>query len=562
MSPATIQGSEYPLHKVLSDEFDFEIPLYQRPYAWTTEHATELFDDLQTSINNDHMPIGELDPYFFGSIVLIKTRELPRSEIIDGQQRLTTITILLGALREAIEDKEFGKGLTPFLYSEGSKVLGTDNRYRLRLRQRDETFFRAHIQIPGGIARLQYLDLAQLPDSQQRICENALVLLQKVTALSDEMRQRLAQFVVQRCYLVVVFTPDMDSAYRIFSVLNDRGLDLSHTDILKAELIGKAPEGEQATYTKRWEDAEEQIGRESFKDLFAHIRMIKQKAKMRTTVLKELREKLKGEEPRQFIDSTVVPLTNAYDTLKCRNYVGSRHAEEINDVLGWLNQIDNFDWMPPAILYLSQNGNEPDALLRFFTHLERLSAGLMILRAGINERLERYGALLACIEGRSDLFAPDAPLLLTEQQRNQILSTLDGEVYPIQRIRRYVLLRLDAALAGAGARYNYPVITVEHVLPQSPAQGSQWLQWFPTPEMCKLWTHRLANLVLLTQRKNSQAGNFEFDEKKQKYFNTKAGGVSPFVLTTQVLQKATWTPEILDARQKELIGQLKGIWQL
>jgi hypothetical protein len=562
MSPATIQGSEYPLHKVFSDEFDFEIPLYQRPYAWTTEHATELFDDLHTSINSDHMPIGELDPYFFGSIVLIKTRELPSSEIIDGQQRLTTITILLAALRETIEDQEFGKGLTSFLYSEGSKVLGTDNRYRLRLRQRDEMFFREHIQIPGGIARLQPLDPAQLTDSQQRIRENALVLSQKVTALSDEMRQRLAQFVVQRCYLVVVSTPNMDSAYRIFSVLNDRGLDLSHTDILKAELIGKMPDGEQAAYTKRWEDAEEQIGREGFKDLFAHIRMIKQKAKMRATVLKELREKLKDEEPRRFVDKTVVPLTNAYDTLKCEDYVGSSHAEDINDVLGWLNQIDNFDWMPPAILYLSQNGNAPDVLLRFFTHLERLSAGLMILRASINDRLERYGMLLADIENKADLYAPDAPLLLTAKERKQMLDTLNGDVYPIQRIRRYVLLRLDAALAGAGARYNYPIITVEHVLPQSPAPLSQWLQWFPTLEMRELWTHRLANLALLTQRKNSQASNFEFDEKKQKYFSTKGGGVSPFVLTTQVLQQAAWTPEVLVARQEELIDRLKAIWQL
>ena len=77
-----------------------------------------------------------------------------------------------------------------------------------------------------------------------------------------------------------------------------------------------------------------------------------------------------------------------------------------------------------------------------------------------------------------------------------------------------------------------------------------------------LSVNRLANLALLTQRKNSQASNFEFDEKKQKYFNTKGGGVSPFVLTTQVLQQAAWTPEVLVARQEELINRLKTVWQL
>lgn len=65
---------------------------------------------------------------------------------------------------------------------------------------------------------------------------------------------------------MVVWTPDLDSAYRIFSVLNDRGMDLSHADILKAEIIGRIPEALQGEYARKWEEAEEQLGREAFKD--------------------------------------------------------------------------------------------------------------------------------------------------------------------------------------------------------------------------------------------------------------------------------------------------------
>src|SRR5277367_2637616 len=95
------------------------------------------------------------------------------------------------------------------------------------------------------------------------------------------MRVRLAQFVVTRCFLVAVETPDIDSACRIFSVLNSRGLDLSATDILKAEIIGGTPDQTRENYTKKWEDTEEDLGREPFGDLFSHIRMVYRKAKPR-----------------------------------------------------------------------------------------------------------------------------------------------------------------------------------------------------------------------------------------------------------------------------------------
>lgn len=78
------------------------------------------------------------------------------------------------------------------------------------------------------------------------------------------------------------------------------------------------------------------------------------------------------------------------------------------------------------------------------------------------------------------------------------------------QIRLPLLLRLDEMLSGGSAIYNLP-ITVEHVLPQNPSAGSRWLADFPSEADRDLWVHRLANLVLLTLRKNSQAGNLDFD---------------------------------------------------
>ena len=125
----------------------------------------------------------------------------------------------------------------------------------------------------------------------------------------------------------------------------------------------------------------------------------------------------------------------------------------------------------------------------------------------------------------------------------------------------YVLLRLDSALSQGQATYNYPIITVEHVLPQTPAKGSKWLNWYADDLTRARYTNRLSNLVLLARKKNSQAQNFEFDVKKKKYFTT-AQGISPFVLTTQVLGENEWTTTVQDNRQEELVATLKTNWEL
>ena len=93
-----------------------------------------------------------------------------------------------------------------------------------------------------------------------------------------------------------------------------------------------------------------------------------------------------------------------------------------------------------------------------------------------------------------------------------------GEIYLVAPSRTYVLLRLDELLANQpGVSYEHRIVTVEHVLPQHPKKGSQWLTDFDESAR-EYWTHRLANLVLLNRRKNSSAQRFDFAKKKHQYF--------------------------------------------
>ncbi len=342
----TISAHEYALSKIFSDDYAFSIPGYQRPYSWGTEQAGELLDDLLAVMGSGSGTVEESDPYFLGSIVLIKG-ETADAEVIDGQQRLTTLTILLAAIR-ASTSVDKASHITPFLCEKGNPFSGTKDRFRVRLRERDQSFFQAHIQEDTGIAKLQDLK-AVLSDSQIHIRENALLFLGRLTSLLEAQRVRLGQFILTRCFLVVVATPDLDSAFRIFSVLNDRGLDLTATDIIKAKIIGAISDVKREAYTNRWEELEDQLGRDSFNDMFGHIRMIYRRAKPQSTLTKEFEEHVtKGRTAEALIDEIIVPFAQAYEDIRTQSYESTEDAGPINHLYYWLAKVDNSDWLPPA----------------------------------------------------------------------------------------------------------------------------------------------------------------------------------------------------------------------
>lgn len=185
----------------------------------------------------------------------------------------------------------------------------------------------------------------------------------------------------------------------------------------------------------------------------------------------------------------------------------------------------------------------------------------MICRCGINERVDRYGQLLAAMEVGADLYCDGSPLQLSVVEMWRFVKELDGDVYlQASKRRLYILMRLDSVLSDGSASYDHNVLSIEHVLPQNPPDSSQWREWYPNPATREKWVHRLGNLVLLNRRKNSIASNYDFARKKQTYFAR--GGISPFPLTTQVLKYDDWTELVLRERQKFLLGQLMDIWRL
>lgn len=135
-----IEANEYDLSKIFSSEFEFHIPPYQRPYSWTKDEVSVLFDDLYDFYTNE-----KDDNYFLGSIVLIKNDNDPQADIIDGQQRLTSLSLLLSSIASRMvnskEEEELKKDLKEYLIEPGKKLEGLSSKPRLYFKEKKIMIF-------------------------------------------------------------------------------------------------------------------------------------------------------------------------------------------------------------------------------------------------------------------------------------------------------------------------------------------------------------------------------------------------------------------------------------
>ncbi|MFH1010178.1 MAG: DUF262 domain-containing HNH endonuclease family protein [bacterium] len=555
-----LRAEELPLSKIFKD-FAFTVPIYQRPYSWNMDHAIQLFQDITEASDAATATGSHQSQYFLGSIILTKNVGDPEAQILDGQQRLATLTMLLAVLRDEMPGTKLAEEINDYVMEKGREVEGTEDRYRLQIRDRERDFFRTNVQELGASDRSVNLQISgKLSDPERRIVENTKLFREQIHRMPEESRRRLCTFLVKNCMLVVVSTPHFNSAFRVFSRLNSRGLDLSHADILKAEIVGHIPAAEQDDYAKKWEDAEEKLGEDQFQALFGHMTMIKEKDVLREDLLSAFKRHFPPQDnPKEFINNTLLPHADIYEDV-----LGSSTGHDsIDRSLRWLNRIDNSDWIPPAIAFLLPKKTNPQLLANFFCKLERLAAGLLIMHIQGNKRISRYGRVLREIEAGSDVTQVGSPLDLTEDERHAIVQNLEGGLYlESPPIKKYVLQRLNSTMSDIEPEYEPRKTTIEHVLPQHPRADSDWTEWIPSEEDRQAWVHRLANLVLLSRRKNSEAGNYSLEEKKEKYFRSQKTGQATYALTLQIFDENTWTAEVLERRQRRLVDKLKSTWNL
>ena len=216
-----LEAKTRPIGTLLSQEFFFRIPEYQRPFSWDSDHFEDLVDDITSANKNQD--------YFLGTIVLHHREDLALYDIVDGQQRLTSLMILLACLRDIITAEDFKTGIQAKLVQNKNVVDGIPEKVRLEVR--DRKIFNEIVVTKDG-TNLEAKQEVR-PEPEWRYVRAVNVFRSKLEKLNQDELQGVVTFINQKCVLIYLATPTFDDAFRLFTIVNDRGKQLRRIDILK-----------------------------------------------------------------------------------------------------------------------------------------------------------------------------------------------------------------------------------------------------------------------------------------------------------------------------------------
>ena len=523
--------SEKILVKDIFSKMWFRIPEYQRPYIWGRDEVNDLLDDLTFAQANK--PEQE---YFLGSFVFQSKKanaeigqDYLENDLLDGQQRMTTLLMLFACIRDLADAGSVRESCEKSIYQKGDDIDQIPERTRIvfAIRQTVQDFVDAYIKTAGGTAKTEELGNLANKSNDASIPNMARAIMEMRRYLSDpEKTIQLKEFVSHlrnKVLLIYVATESLDDAFRLFMILNDRGVPLRNSDILKSMNLGALDQDkDKIRYAKLWEEAEGALG-EEFDRFMNYLRTILVKEKARLNLLQEFEDKIYAPKDKDKATGQKRPalLKKGKDTFQLID----RYLKHYNELFGGTNydqtggtfQFDNLlkvmltglpstDWIPPLLRYYDRF--KYDRLLEFLTKLDNKFSADWIAQYAPTDRIENMNQVIRVIESAGN----PADVL----QNNCF--DIDGEgfkrnaetsVYG-RRFTRYLLIKLDYFYQDHAHRMAFESLSVEHVLPQNPADDSQWRKDF-TDVQRQEWTDRLGNLVLITTNKNTSQGNSDYE---------------------------------------------------
>ncbi len=557
MSGQRIETEKVTINKLFTDYW-FRVPEYQRSYVWGKDQLDDLLDDLRFACEHNREK-----EYFLGSIVLQKRQEqhgqvsYPCYDVLDGQQRLTTLFLLMAVMRDVAKDRNLQQNAATKIFQEEDPFANQPERIRIEFLIRDGVgeFINELIKPLEGTQDKKRLEeyAARSNVSLSNMASAILYLHQCLQDFSEGELRQFAIFLFNQVIVIYVASESMEDAFRLFTILNDRGIPLSNSDILKSLNIGALPERQRAYRAREWEQWEAEFGRDGFDRFLGYIRTIIIKDKPRESLL-EAFERLYKEKKLEQGEKTFRLLQEYYSHFQLLFWSEEKIIAEDYKLRNLLKimqlGLGATDWLPLLMFFYERFRAEN--LLFFMQKLESKVSADWILRRSHTKRLVNLFNILKAIER-----SPDSASLLQEQDifdysREEVKQALEQPLYA-EPYARYIMLKIEYILQDHSNPFpTFQQISIEHILPQNPREESTWLQWFSEEER-HFWAHRLANLVLLSRRKNASLSNYDFEKKKSSYFSS---SIATFPNVVTVMQESEWRPEQLKKRQQDLLARL------
>ncbi len=543
----------------LFDEFWFLIPEYQRPYVWTPDNVSDLLEDLWFAYETNPD-----DEYFVGALVLKKITEssFDEYEVLDGQQRLTTFALMLKVLEGKTEEESTKEAIRESLFQKAMPVRRIPERRRIvyKIRGSSDKFLSEFIS--NG---------HRTPDKDISIKN----MINAINTIEDFFSNRVdidnfIDFLFNKVVFIYVATEDREDAFRLFTILNNRGVPLTNADILKAINIGEIEKSEKhqiaEEYAKKWENIQNDLGND-FDRFLEFIRTILLKERARKSLLEEFEDKIykmnklkKGKDTIDLIDKYYRIYTKVIDFSPSDEPLSRKSKQENNAyknlIIIMKTALPSTDWIPPLLHFYNKFGDE--LLFEFLKRLEFKFSSDWILYLTPTQRIENMNRILKKIDNSKTAIDLLEDKEIFRVNIDELKKAFEGDVYG-KRFTKYILLKYEYLIQDNSQFIgNYLQISVEHILPQNPPEDSKWKEWFSDEEIEK-YKHKLGNLVLLNRRKNSSLSNLDFNEKKKKYFS---GSLSLFPSINYIMQKKEWKKEDIEARSGEIVEKFVSGYEL
>jgi len=537
----------------ISDNY-LKVPIYQRPYAWIEDNVKALFQDIKDSYPEE---------YFIGTIVV--TNKGDYFEIIDGQQRLATITIFYSVVRNFLLSLKDDKGASiiegAYLFKQDLRTR--DSQSKLELGANDNEYFKNFI-----VNRQSGLPNIKNKDSHNRI-EQAYNIAYRVAeneyASSSNQFARLydlIDFLKHKVKIIVVKVSDEANAFTIFETLNDRGLSLSQADLIKNYLFNKAG--------NRLIEAQEKWARftgaiEAAADENEILQFIRYhwSSKYGLTREKDLFKNIK---------SKTINLNQTITYL-------SELESDVPSYIALLNPNHSF-WND----YTSNSKEHIKTLLELQLYQNRPLLLALLKRFSISD-IEKAFKLIVAWSVRNLVTGSTGAGTLEKEFSNQAKLIIDGEVKTLLEFKNSIIklvptddefknqFKIATISKNYIARYylseiekiyhatkeqetskNTEIVNLEHILPEKPDFQGDWKDF--DEEQHKTYYKRIGNLTLLDKKMNSSQKSASFVVKKDIYKQ------SEILITSSLSDYNNWTISNIEKRQEDFAKKAVEIWNL
>lgn len=546
---------------LLADRY-IMVPPYQRAYSWTDDQIEELLRDLSDAMRNKE------SEYFLGTVVLTK-HLAGQHAVIDGQQRLATVSILICAIRNhfySIGDAERADELhRDFLAKK--ELRGLSETPHLTLMASDNSFYESQIlpkpsQTAKAKSKKGYPASNEHLETAFRLCTEHVNTLTKTTHTPANVLLDWIDYLNEKAKVIVVEVNDEAAAYTIFEVLNDRGLELSVSDLLKNfifRLAGDKVNEAQAHWSKmvgilEGSGAEEKVlktfirhawtssnGITREKDLYDKIRQHVNGKQRAVTFAQELSE----------LALIYAALDNPSDELW--KEFGSSVREAIEAL-----QILKATQIRPLLLAIVTHF-DPKEVRRTMPMLVCWTVRFMVvgklgsgpLEQGYADRAQEVSS--GKIKTASQLFEASKGFLSSDTEFEQAFAAARVSA---QYLARFYLRVLEKQSAAVGSELvinpNVDTVNLEHVMPQKRAP-----HWLNIPEeQHENYVKRLGNLALVDRELNEKIGNLPFAEKAKQLAKSKIS------MTCEIAKMTSWGPDSIEERQKQMAKLAVSAWPL